>query len=376
MRFRSRHYIDLSLLEENFNQLKTIAPKNEVVFMVKADAYGHGAVPIVRYACSELGIKEFGCATLGEAIRLREELFDLEFEVYVFSDVQLALKECAEIYLNRRIIPVISNEEDFDFIISHSEFHRFPISLKFNTGMNRLGIDYDRASVIADKLLAHGRKDVFHLLTHFSSASLSMKTNKRNILQRERFQEVKKVMIEKGLVLERTSISNSGAIEQQYGLDETHIRPGLMMYGPTSLIPKYEKEGVWKGRIISRLETYVIRTFEVERGQPIGYGATPCPEKGVVAIIALGYGDGFSTRYLGAHINHNGHEGKVCGRVNMDMAQIFFPNANIKDFKQGEPFTVWDHDTDKFNRFSIETKTIPYEIFIHLTTRVPKVYGK
>ncbi len=376
MRFRSRHYIDLNLLEDNFKQLKKIAPKNEVIFMVKADAYGHGAIPIVRYVCSELGVKEFGCATLGEAIKLREELYDLEFEIYVFSDVQLALKECAEIYLNRRIIPVISNEDDFNFIISHPEFKRFPICLKFNTGMNRLGIDFEQVTDIADKLIAKGRKDIFHLLTHFSSASLSMKTNKRNNLQRERFKELKQILIDKGFSLERTSISNSGAIEQQFGLEETHIRPGLMMYGPTSLIPKYKDEGKWKGKIISRLETYIIRVFEVERGQPIGYGATPCPQEGVIAIIALGYGDGFSTRYLGAHINHNGQEGVIYGRVNMDMAQVFFPKAQLKDFKSGEKFTVWDHDTEHFNRFSLETKTIPYEIFIHLTTRVPKVYVK
>ena len=74
MRYRSRHLIDLSLLKENFKKLKVICPKNKVIFMVKANAYGHGLIPIVRYSVTELGIKEFGCATLGEALALREEL--------------------------------------------------------------------------------------------------------------------------------------------------------------------------------------------------------------------------------------------------------------------------------------------------------------
>ncbi len=127
MRFGSQLEINLSALEKNHQKIKAICKSNEMIFMVKADAYGHGLIPIVRHSVTELGIKEFGCATLGEALHLRDELNDLEFEIYVFSDVQLELKECAEIYLNRRIIPVISNREDFDYILNDSNFNRFPI---------------------------------------------------------------------------------------------------------------------------------------------------------------------------------------------------------------------------------------------------------
>ncbi|OUR96319.1 alanine racemase [Halobacteriovorax marinus] len=374
MRFRSRHLIDLEVLGKNFKKLKTLCPNNKFIFMVKADAYGHGVIPIVRHSVTELGITEFGCASLGEALLLRDELFDLEFELYVFSDVQLDLEECAEIYLNRRIIPVISNNEDLDNILENTAFKRFPIFLKFNTGMNRLGLDMLDVDSITSKLKEKGRKSIHHLMTHFSSSSLSMKKNKKNIAQRENFSKIKEAFTSAGIEIENSSISNSGAIEQKVGLEETHVRPGLILYGPSSLLPQYSYLGHWTGEIISRLETYIIRFFNVKKGQPIGYGATPCPDDGVVAIIALGYGDGFSTRYIGARLKHKGKIGVVAGRVNMDMAQIFFKKGEVPDLEVGELFTVWDNDLEGFQKFSIETKTIPYEVFIHLTNRVPKIY--
>ncbi|WP_127714980.1 alanine racemase [Halobacteriovorax sp. HLS] len=374
MRFRSRHVIDLGIFSSNYQKLKEICPDNKVLLMVKADAYGHGLVAIVRYAVLELGINEFGCATLGEALKLREELAELEFEVYVFSDIQLELEECSEIYLNRRIIPVISNKDDLNFFLSNKKFERFPLFLKFNTGMNRLGISHEEIDSVVKLLKSNLRKSISHLMTHFSSSSLSMKKNKRCLFQLDNFKKIKERLISEGIVIENSSISNSGAIEQRVGLEETHVRPGLMMYGASSVIPKYSHLSCWDGEIISRLETYIIKHFKVTKGQPVGYGATPCPEDGVVAIIALGYGDGFSTRFMGSHLYHKGKKGIVVGRVNMDMAQVFFKKDDAPELIQGELFVVWDHDSKRFQTLADESKSITYELSIQLTSRVAKTY--
>ena len=342
--------------------------------MVKADGYGHGMIPVARFAITELGVKEFGCATISEALKLREELNDLEFEIYVFSDIQLELLENVDIYLKRRIIPVISNVSELDYILHTNEFKNFPICLKFNTGMNRLGLDPKDAPLIVNKLKQHNRSSVHHIISHYANASYPMESNERNIFQRTRFNEIKKFFLDSGIRLEKSSQSNSGAIEQKIGFDDTHIRPGLMMYGPTSLLSEFSEHGHFQGKVVSRLETYILRTFDVLKGEPIGYGSTPCPHDGVVAVLAIGYGDGFSTRYGGAHLYHKGYEGVITGRVNMDMIQVLFPTEARDHIVAHEIFTIWGEKDGDLLKFSEETKTIPYELFCSLLPRIPRVY--
>lgn len=374
MKFRSRLVVNLSHLAHNYALIKKMAPDANVIFMVKADGYGHGMIPVTRYAITELGIKEFGCATISEALKLREELNDLEFEIYVFSDIQLELLENADIYLKHRIIPVISNVSELDYILHTDEFKNFPICLKFNTGMNRLGLDPQDAPLIVNKLKQHGRLSVHHLISHYANASYPMKSNDRNIFQRSRFIDIKKFFLDSGITLERTSQANSGAIEQKTGFDDTHIRPGLMMYGPSSLLSEYADHGHYEGKVVSRLETHILRTFDVAAGEPIGYGSTPCPHDGVVAVLAIGYGDGFSTRYSGAHLDHKGFRGVITGRVNMDMIQVLFPIEARGQIHAHEIFTIWGEKEGDLLRFSEETKTIPYELFCSLLPRIPRVY--
>lgn len=376
MKFRSRLVVNLDNIAYNINQIRKITPNTNILFMIKADGYGHGMIPIARYAITELGIREFGCATLGEALKLREELNELEFDIYVFSDIQLELLENVDIYLKRRIIPVISNVSELDYILHTPELKHFPICLKFNTGMNRLGLSLNDAPLIANRLKQHGRTSLHHLLSHYANSSSSMDTNQTNVLQRTRFEEIKKFFRDAGITLERTSQSNSGSIEQKTGLREnsgdTHARPGLMLYGPSSL--NADVVGNFKGKLVSTLETYILRTFAVSKGEVVGYNSTPCPEDGLIAILAIGYGDGFFNRYSGAHLYHKGFEGVIIGRVSMDMTHVFFPKEAIGKITAHEIFTIWGQTEGDLLKFCTETKTIPYEVFCALLPRVPRVY--
>jgi alanine racemase len=376
MKFRSRLVVNLDNLAYNVNQIRKITPNTNILFMIKADGYGHGMIPIARYAITELNIREFGCATIGEALKLREELNELEFDIYVFSDIQLELLENVDIYLKRRIIPVISNVSELDYILHTPELRNFPICLKFNTGMNRLGLDPNDAPLIVNRLKQHGRTSVHHLISHYANASAGMDANQTNVLQRTRFEEIKKFFRDAGITLERTSQSNSGSIEQKTGLREnsgdTHARPGLMLYGPSSLndgVP-----GSFQGKLVSKLETYILRVFEVQKGDVVGYNSTPCPEDGLIAILAIGYGDGFFNRYSGAHLYHKGFEGTIIGRVSMDMTHVFFPKEAVGKITAHEIFTIWGQTEDDLKKFCMETKTIPYEVFCALLPRVPRVY--
>lgn len=375
MKFRSRLVVNLNSLKHNFEEVQKIAPNNKIIFMVKADGYGHGMYEITRYACTNLGIKEFGCATLKEAIDLRENLRELEFDIYVFSDTQLTEPGNDELYLNLRIIPVISKFQELDFVLQHQDFKNFPICIKFNTGMNRLGFMMTELDLVINKLKQHHKNQIHHLLTHYANGSYSMTKDHYNIKQRENFELVKKKFLENGITFEKSSEANSGSIEQKNGIaSNSHIRPGLMMYGPSSLNEDVKSEGHFNGKTISSLETYILKTYHVTKGTVVGYNSTPCPDEGVVAVLAIGYGDGFGNRYSGATLIHNGCMGKIIGRVSMDMCHVFFPISAKDKIKENQIFTIWGDQGVDLVKFSEETRTIPYEIFCSLQSRIPRIY--
>ena len=369
MRSFGRLVVDLSILESNYKALVEMCPRNEILFMVKANAYGHGLDPIVSFAHEELGIREFGCASLEEAVGLRTRLKG-NFDIIVFSETCLGRKKYAELYGRYRLIPLVSSLEGLDFFLGNRDFCHVPLCLKFNIGMNRLGIGRSEVEVAVDKIKAVGRRSLDHAMGHYSCSFFSMKEHPANRESEENFRQIKFALRGMGLEVEKTSVANSGAVEQGAGLDESHIRPGLMLYGPSGLSKEVGRR--WKGKMISLLETEIFQTLSVDRGTPVGYGATPCPDRGMVAIIGLGYGDGFSTRYEGVELEHRGYRGKVWGKVSMDMAQVFFAQG-VKP-RVGERFQIWGHEMDSFERISIQSGTHYYELLCQLSSRLPRAY--
>jgi len=375
MRNRSTFHIDLKKLGHNFSLIRDLYPNKSTLFMVKANAYGHGVLPIVRYCVQELNITEFGCASLAEAVYLRRELDTLEFDIFVFSDVRLGLEDGFSYYLDHRIIPVLSSLDELSIVLENRDFRFLPICLKFNTGMNRLGINIDDLDLVVEKLKRSSRFEIHHLITHIANGSMSLETNKRNIVQQENFKKVKSFLIDEKINILSSSMANSGLIEQGGGVEETHIRPGIIMYGPSCLLPQYQNKSLWKGQIISKLETYIVHTFEIKRGTPVGYGSSPCPKDGIVAIIAIGYGDGFMTKYEGASLYHKGHEGLIIGRVNMDMTYVLFPLEARKDLVDQDRFFIWGEEEKSFSQLCLKTKSIPHEVFSSLLPRVQRIYS-
>ena len=375
MRYKTRLHIHLDILEANYHRLRLIAPKNEVMFMVKSNAYGHGMVPIVRFAVQKLGIRQFGCASVAEGVHLREALPDLEFEIVVFSDLGLDLKNAVENYVHRRMIPAIASLHDLAFILNQREFAFVPLCLKFNTGMNRLGIHFKDVPKAIDLIKKSGRQKVNHILSHFACSFLPITDDSLTMKQYKTFQQIKRQFTDAGIAVEQTSLANSGAIEQGFALDETTIRPGLLLYGPSSLTTKEQGNGLWHGENISSMETCIISVEKVKKGDLVGYGAIPCPHDGMMAFIAIGYGDGFSTRFSGVHITHKGFDGAFFGRINMDLTAVFFPLAAEKALIPGEKFMIWGQNSIEFLTMAEEMKTIPYELFCQISVRVPRYYS-
>lgn len=370
MRLSGELKVHLGRLENNFSLLKKIAPKNEIIFMVKANAYGHGVLEVVKFSYDQLGLRTFGLASLGEAKMIRENLFALKANLLIFSDCQLKESFSKELYLNQNIIPVISNLTDLEFILQESDFKHVPLYLKFNTGMNRLGIETDELVNVIKMLKQNGRNSIEHLMTHFSSSYLPLKLGDRTHKQYDKFMDIQNELRTAGIAINQSSCANSGAIEQNFGLDCSHIRPGLMLYGAKSTLDSH-----WHGQCLSDLQAKVLKIIPVKKGVPIGYGAHICAENGFLVYMALGYGDGILTFYSGQKIFLYDKEAKIIGRVNMDITTIFFKDLPV-EIKQGGPIYFWGEGASDITELASQLKTTPYQVFTAISSRVPRRYLK
>lgn len=370
MRFRSELEIDFRILKENFELLRDRAPSNKVVFMVKANAYGHGLLECSKFASEELNVDSLGVASLGEALHLRKSLPSMSTDIMVLSDTGMVFDHVRELYLDYNISPVLSSIEDLQDFLQDKRFRNAPVFLKVNTGMNRLGILPTEVEKACSLLNAYGRRSIEHLLTHFACSYKRFRKGDKTDKQLTLFQKVKKQFSEEGISIVKTSCSNSGAIEQGVGLEESHVRPGLMLYGPGIGL----EESGWAGRSISSLKTYVIKSEPIKKGAPIGYGAHVCHEDGNIVFLPIGYGDGMLTYYSKAEIEIEGEIGKIMGRVNMDMVAIWFPKDAKRSFQRGEIVKLWDHDRFSVTRLAMAAKTVPYQVFTALNPRVPRKY--
>lgn len=367
MRLDTELSVHLDHLKSNIELLREkFLRNNQIIFMVKANAYGHGLAEVTSFANQNCGINNFGVASLGEATFLREKLPDLNFNLWVFSELNLKSAAEALKYEEMNIFPVISDLEDLKIFLARES--GTPLVLKFNTGMNRLGMNSSDLPIVAELLKKFKRKEIFHLMTHFSSSYFKLKQNDRTHKQYEEFCAIKTNLENSGFQILGSSVSNSGALEQKFGLEETHVRPGLMLYGPQSV-----EGSSWNAKIISSLKSRIIQLRTVRRGTPIGYGGHICHADGEVAYLPLGYGDGFLTQYSGLELSIDQYKAKVLGRVNMDLTQLFFEESP-QYLKAGLEIKLWDETQGSIDRIAKHAKTIPYQIFTSISSRVSRRY--
>lgn len=365
MRFSSYVEVNLGLLAGNFDRIQSLAPKAEVLPMVKADAYGNGIVPVSQHLATVCGVKTFGCATLGEALALREN--GIKSDIIVFSDTEFSNGRFRENYVSSGVSPVLHQASDLSIVESDSSLSKLPLHIKINTGMNRLGLtDQD----LEKFLPLFKKRGIKHLITHFARSGDHFKEGDKTHKQLNEFYRMKKLLTDAGVSVEKTSVSNSGAIEQKLGVEESFVRPGLMLYGP----PSVTEPVLWNGHQVSKWVTKVISTFHVKKGTPVGYGVNVADKDSFMAVIALGYGDGFFTYFSGSKVTINGISGKVFGRVNMDMAFIQFDPGAEKNIHQDDKVEIWNHSNESILEFATQNKTHCYQLMCGISGRIPRIY--
>ena len=364
LRSKGHLLVDFSLLKHNIDELRKRAPSSQILFMVKANAYGHGMFQTVDSCSRHFGIDAFGVSSLGEALALRRSTRNYDYELYVFSD--LGLKDGLENYLDFKLIPVLSRMDDLSNVLGNEKCRHLPLVLKVETGMNRLGIE---RAAIADAIdeLRKRRRSVYHLMSHFSDDDLPEREKAKR--QYRRFLEIKAAFREAGVEVEKTSMANSQAIENGMALDETTLRPGRMLYGiPSTLALKRD----WEMKPISSLKAEVLDRRLISKGDEVGYASTPSPREGKLCILGIGYGDGITHHYQSLPIRFKNFQGQILGRINMDMIQALFPKE--APIEVGDLIPIWPHSTRRLIEVINHTKFISYEVLCLLSDRIPRVY--
>jgi len=359
--------VDLSAVAFNIESIKNKVAPAEIMAVVKANAYGHGALEISRTAIQH-GIKYLGVASVEEGVELRKAGIDIP--ILVFSGLSL---NQASLYLENNLEATIFDKIGFENLRQAAmAAHKQAVAhIKIDTGMGRVGIDWRSAADFIEKIVATEAVQIKAVYTHFANSDHLDKSYA--LLQLARFKQVLDRLKEKKIDIPLKHAANSGAIlnipESYFDL----VRPGITIYGyyPSNTT----LESIPLKPVLS-FKTRVLYLKEVDKGESISYDRTfLAPRATRVATIPAGYADGYN-RLLSnqGHVLINGEFFPVIGRVTMDLLMV---DVGEKDVQIGDEVILLGKQGGKeitIQSICEKLNTIPYEVLCSISHRVPRIY--
>ncbi len=361
-------FIDLGCLAHNFQQALRRAGGRKVLAVVKAQAYGHGAVRVAKHLLG-LGADTLGVALVEEGRELREAGIDAPILV-----MGAVFPEQAEAIVSLRLTPVVFTQVVARALshAAHASKTRIPVHVKIDTGMGRIGVAPEDAPGFIDELLALDGITVAGLMTHFADADLRDKRFAAK--QMDRFEVLLKAIEAKGIALPLRHAANSAAVLDYGQALFTMVRPGIMLYGYNPL----EGERNEDLRPVLSLVTRIAFLKRVSAGVPISYGRTfVTGRESLIATIPIGYADGFSRGLSNkGEALVRGRRVRVAGRVCMDMCMLDV--TDVPGVCEGdEVVLIGKQGSERVTAddIAVKTGTIPYEVLCGISSRVPRIYS-
>ncbi len=358
-----------SWVEVNLGQLKrNVCALQEsisaqIIFVVKADAYGHGLVPVARAAAEE-GVKWFAVAYLSEALQLREALPDVEILVLGY-----VLPECTEQLLEKRITPIITDREHGLSLAAAARAlgKTLSVHLKVDTGMGRFGVQWNEVEEAVKAFDEAGGLELAGACSHF--AKVDPKEPDGACLQAGKFNSALKMLPEG--VFTHLSSSRSALYFPEWDFDA--IRQGIVLYGYGAQDP----EGRFRTRPILQWKARVAQVKAVPAGFAVGYYGTHITEYPTqIATLAVGYADGYN-RVLSnrGDVLIGGRRCAVVGRVSMNWVTVDIgPDADVKSGDEAVQICEQGEDAIWANELSALCRTIPYEILTSIHASLDRKY--
>lgn len=344
--------IDHEALRNNLAVVRRHAPGCRVWAVVKADAYGHGLLPVAASLTDADGL---AVARVEEGVRLREagvRLPILALEGAIFADeVEAAGRHRLELTLHQ--------EGQVALLEQAHPPHPIKVWIKADTGMHRLGLAPEAVPALIERLARCPRVAAGPgLMTHLANAD-----DPSDGLTRRQCADLR-ALAPPGALL---SIGNSAGILAFPAARTDWVRPGIMLYGGSPLAGQGAAElGL---RPVMALMTRLIAIKPLRAGDPVGYGGSwRCPQDMPVGVAAVGYGDGYPRHApSGTPVLIGGRRAPVVGRVSMDLISIDL--RPVPEARVGDPVTLWG-DGLPVDEIATLAGTISYELLCRVTPRV------
>ena len=366
--------INLTNAAFNIRNIKAkLGPNVEIMGIIKADGYGHGAIPMAK-VLKENGVKSFGVAALSEAIDLRDAgiteeivILGLTPDLYIDTLLKYDLTPVTASFENASAISKAALEEN-------RVVHGF---VAVDSGMGRIGyLPDDPASI--EEVVKISRLDGFKikgLFSHFATADSADKSFA--LLQEEKYSEFCQKLSGLGVNIPNKTLSNSAAIMEIPSAHYDIARPGIILYGC------YPSNEVDKNQValkpVMSVKANIVQLKKVGVNFSVGYGRKFISKReSLIATVTLGYADGYPRPYSSfGKVIINGVFAPLAGTICMDQCMIDV--TDVPDVKIGDEVILMGSDginTILADDIAEATGTINYEIVCAFGQRLPKVYVK
>lgn len=368
--------INLDHLQHNIKNIKSkVGPASEIIGIIKADAYGHGALKVAEILQMN-GVKIFGVATIDEAFALREAGFTEEILVLgLVPDLN-----AGELVKHGLSAVICSSQNALAISLAGQETGKTTgVFLAVDTGMGRIGYlmedENDIRKTMEDikRIQELPNLEIKGLFSHMSTADEADQSFSRR--QEEKFNAFHHLLIENGLAVPIRTFANSAGIMEIPSIYFEAVRPGIALYGC------YPSDQVVRSKLdikpVMSVKADIVYLKEVPPGFSVSYGRKfITTRKSKIATINLGYADGFPRPWSKTgRVIVNGRIVPIAGNICMDQCMIDV--TDITDVKVGDTAIIMG--SDGLNEITAEeiakaANTINYEILCGFGQRLPKVY--
>lgn len=369
--------IDLDAIRHNYRLIRAaVRPESKILSVVKADAYGHGAIHVAN-CLQQQGTDWFGVSNLDEAVQLRRNGISKPILILSYTPPQ-EVRHLAQLNITQTVVGLSYAQELEDR--ARQAGVCIDVHVKVDTGMSRVGLmaqtQFEQQQTVDDvaSICAMPHLHAKGIFTHFATADEQGDTF--TVQQYQRFMQLIDALQQRGITFEIKHCCNSAATLLYPQLQLDMVRPGLILYGllPASFM---RQAGRWDLRAAMDLKTTVSLVKSVPQGTGFGYGQTYVADTPMkVATVAIGYADGFPRLVSGkGHMLVNGVSAPLVGRVSMD--QCMLDVTAVEGIEAGDVVTVFGRDNGSclsVEEVSEWAQTISYETVCLIGKRVPRIY--